>query len=236
LPPAEQHFRWVLDLRAPPEALWPLVSNTDRFNRDCGYPSVASVPIAADATGKVTNARRLRSSIAGVVIEWEEHAFQWLAPHRFGVERHYHSGPAAKMVLLCELTPRPDGGTTLAYSLRLTPAGLLGRLTLPFSVGRQVRAATERVLRQYDEFALAGLRASRLAQKPRLAAAVRSLTTGAGQPAPLVEKLFAHLATADDLALARIRPYALADEWSAPRRDTLHLCLHATRAGLLDFS
>jgi class 3 adenylate cyclase len=244
VPPAEQHFRWVLDLRAPPEALWPLVSNTDRFNRDCGYPSVTLVPIAADAAGKVTNARRLRASVAGVVIEWEEHAFEWLAPYRFGVERRYVSGPASRLILLCELTPRADGGTTLAYSLRLTPAGLFGRLALPFTVGRQVRAATERVLRRYDEFALAGLRASRLAQKPklatgadaRLATAARALTAGAGQAAPLVEKLSVHLATADDLTLARIRPYALADDWNAPRRDTLHLCLHATRAGLLDFS
>lgn len=51
-----------------------------------------------------------------------------------------------------------------------------------------------------------------------------------------MDKLTGHLATADDLALARIRPYALADDWRAARRDTLHLLLHATRAGLLDFS
>jgi class 3 adenylate cyclase len=33
-----------------------------------------------------------------------------------------------------------------------------------------------------------------------------------------------------------MRPYELADVWGAPRREALHVCLRATRAGLLDFS
>ncbi len=244
VPHPEQHFHWVLELRAPPAALWPLVSNTDRFNRDCGYPAVTVVPAAANPAGKVTNARRLRATVMGVVIEWDELAFEWLAPFRYGVERTYHSGPVARMVMTCALDPRADGGTTLTYDMRLTPASLLGRLALPFSIGKKARATTEQVYRKYDQFALAGRRASQLAQKPRMAAgavdrlatAARALAAEAGQPARLVEKLTGHLALADDLALTRIRPHALADDWGTPRRDTLQLFLHATRAGLLDFS
>ncbi len=244
MPHPEQHFPWIFQLRAPPAALWPLVSNTDRFNRDCGYPSVTLVPTRHDTDQKITNARRLRARLAGLVIEWDELAFEWLAPVRYGVERTYHSGPVARMQMFCELTPRDDGGTSLTYDMRLTPSSLFGRLALPFSIGQQARATTERVFKKYDEFALAGLRASQLAPKPRLAAgatarlatAAHALITTAAQPASLVEKLTGHLATADDLALARIRPYALADDWCAARRDTLHLLLHATRAGLLDFS
>src|SRR5262245_50054909 len=142
MPYPEQHFRWTWDLAAPPEALWPLVSNTDRFNRDCGYPPVTVVPPASGASGTpfpgatagaptklVTNARRLRATVVGVVIEWDEFAFEWIAPTRFGVDRIYHSGPLARMLMFCELTPRPGGGTTLCYDMRLTPANLLGRLT-----------------------------------------------------------------------------------------------------------
>jgi hypothetical protein len=36
--------------------------------------------------------------------------------------------------------------------------------------------------------------------------------------------------------LAKMRPYALADAWGTDRRATLDLFLHATRAGMLDFS
>jgi hypothetical protein len=244
VPQPEQHFRWIWELRASPGALWPLVSNTDRFNRDCGYPAVQVVAPPPGTGRRITNARRLRASTLGRPVEWEEIAFESVEPVRFGVERHYLSGPLAWVVWWCGLAPRADGGTTLTYDMRIRPASALVGAVLPFIIERRVRRPAERVFKKYDEFALAGLRASRLAQKPRLAeggaarlaAAAKSLTTQAGQPAPLVERLVAHLAGADDLSLARLRPYALADEWRAPRRDTLHLFLHATRAGLLDFS
>src|SRR5581483_9313879 len=205
-----QHFRWTWDLLSPPEALWPLVSNTDRFNRDCGYPAVTAVPTPA-GRATVTNARRLRAAVMGLVIEWDELAFEWLAPTRYGVERTYHSGPMARMVMSCELTPRPGGGTHLVYDMRLTPSSLFGRLALPFSIGRQARATTERVFRRYDEFAQRGLRTSQLAQKPRLASGgperlatiARALIAEAGQPEPLVARLVAFLREADDLAAAR---------------------------------
>jgi class 3 adenylate cyclase len=240
----EQHFRWTWDLRSPPEALWPLVSNTDRFNRDCGYPPVVTVPPAPGEKPRLTNTRRLRANVLGVPIVWDELAFEWLEPRRYAVERIYLSGPVARMVAACELTARPDGGTTLAYDMRVSPANFLGRLTLPFAIGRRARIVTERVFRRYDEFAQRGLRTSQLAQRPALAAGAaerlgaieKSLVADAGQPATLVAQLVEFIRRADDLAAARMRPYMLADEWRADRHDTLQLFLHATRAGLLDFS
>jgi hypothetical protein len=50
----EFHYRWEFDLKASPEQLWPLVADTNRFNRDAGVPSVEMVNLQA---GK--NARRL---------------------------------------------------------------------------------------------------------------------------------------------------------------------------------
>ncbi|MDO8542847.1 MAG: SRPBCC family protein [Opitutaceae bacterium] len=176
----EQHFRWSWDLAAPPAALWPLVSNTDRFNRDCGYPAVAVVPPERKNDGPVTNTRRLRATVNGITLEWDEHAFEWNAPRRFGVERVFLRGPIARFTMTCELEPRPDGGTHLIYDLRIVPAGLLGRMALPLSIGRQARAVTDRVFRRYDEFALGGLRASRLARAPELVVQNTSVTLAEG--------------------------------------------------------
>ncbi|MDB6168368.1 MAG: adenylate/guanylate cyclase [Verrucomicrobia bacterium] len=236
MPRPEQRFRWTWGLESPPEALWPLVSNTDRFNRDCGYPPVTVVP-------STSARRRLRAKAMGIAIEWEEHAFEWEEPLCFGVERIYSSGPVSRMVMRCELAPGPGGGTTLTYDMRLTPASLLGRLALPFLVGRRARATTERVFRRYDAFARHGLKISQLARSPdlaagaasRLDAAQRLLVDEARQPPGLVEKLTAFVRTSDDFAAQRMRPYVLADAWRADRRETLKLFLHATRAGLLDF-
>ena len=243
MPHPAQQFRWTWDLVSPPEALWPLVSNTDRFNRDCGYPPITVVPPPSATAATLTNARRIRVRLLGLVIEWDELAFEWLAPTRYAVDRTYYSGPVARMIMSCELQPR-GGGTTLIYDLRLTPSSWFGRLALPFTIGKKARATTERVFRQYDEYAQNGRRVSQLAQKPslatggsaRLATIGRTLVDAAGQPAALVEQLRCFITTADDLTAARIRPYALADDWRTDRRDTLKLFLHATRAGLLDFS
>ena len=236
MPHPEQLFQWTWELESPPDALWPLVSNTDRFNRDCGYPPVTVQP-------STSAHRRLRAVAMGIVIEWEEHAFEWQEPWRYAVERSYVSGPVSHMIMRCELAPRAGGGTMLTYEMRLTPSNLLGRLALPLSIGRQARATTERVFRRYDEFARQGLRVSQLAHRPtlaqgapeRLAAARRTLTGDAQQPADLVARLAEFVTSADDLASQRMRPYALADLWHSDRRQTLKLFLHATRAGLLDF-
>jgi hypothetical protein len=42
----ELHHRWQWELGAAPAALWPLVSNTDRFNRDLSTsrPDSTTVP------------------------------------------------------------------------------------------------------------------------------------------------------------------------------------------------
>jgi len=241
---SEQTFRWTWDLQAPPEALWPLVSNTDRFNRDCGYPSVVVLPPAPDESSRITNARQLRAKVMGLRIEWTELAFEWIEPRRYAVERTYHSGPVARMKAACDLAPNVGGGTSLIYELRVTPANWLGWMIVPYSIGRKARAITERVFRRYDAFALQGRRLSALAQKPRftsggaerLSTICRGLIDETLQPAPVVGQLAEFIAMADDQAAARMRPYALAGQWGTERRETLQLFLHATRAGLLDFS
>ena len=87
----EFHYRWEYDLRADPQALWPLVSDTNRFNRDAGLPDVARR--RAEAQPGRAARRRLRLSKFGVGIEWEEEPFEWVRPFRFGVVRRYKTGP-----------------------------------------------------------------------------------------------------------------------------------------------
>lgn len=240
MPHPEQQFRWSWELSAAPEALWPWVANTDRFNRDCGYPAVTPVAVP----NQPPHVRRLRTRVLGIPIEWDESAFEWVMPQRFGAERRYHRGPVARMIVACELVPRRDGGTTLVYTMRITPAGWFGRLALPVAIGFDARRKMDRVFRRYDELARrqqphAALRPGRnLAPGggERLSRIAASLVTEHQQPASLVGELEQLLVAGDDQALGRIRPYAIADAWGAPRRQTLHLFLHATRAGLLDFS
>ena len=68
----EFHFRWEQRLDAPPERLWPLVADTNRFNRDTGL-----APVREGAPGP--SARR---RLAGPRAAWEEEPFEWLEPRR----------------------------------------------------------------------------------------------------------------------------------------------------------
>ena len=103
----EFHYRWQFDLESSPEELWPLVSDTNRFNRDTGVPSVESPQLESK---QMKNARRLlRLSVLGVPVEWEEQPFEWVRPSRFGVVRRYIKGPISELRVLAELSEREAG-------------------------------------------------------------------------------------------------------------------------------
>jgi len=239
----EKLYRWTWDFRSPPAALWPLASDTVRFNRDCGMPALELRAPAPGGPPAEPGVRRLRAAYRGVVLEWEEREFEWVQPVRFSVGRTFTRGPFARMVLSCELSARPGGGTTLAYEVRVLAGSLPGQLGAALVIGVMMRRSAERALRHYDDIAAVvpqvPERSSRPlvggAAKQRLAAAAAALAE-ARQPAPLVERLCDFVSTADDLAVVRMRPYYLADLWGTGRLETLDLFLRAARAGILDMS
>lgn len=240
MPFRELHYRWEWRLRSSPRELWPFVADTNRFNRDTGVPPVERPP---GAPRELPNARRrLRLFRLGIPVEWEEDPFEWVWPHRFGVVRRYVSGPVAELRVLVELAPGPDGGTRLVYQVWARPRDLLGRVAVPVEIGFRARRRFEATVRRYDAQVGAG-GSSPLAPAPvtlapgataRLPALAETLRR-AGAPPDLLARLLETVERADDLTLTRLRPYALADLWGAPRRAVLELCLLATRAGLLDF-
>ena len=80
MPYREFHYRWVFDLSSSPERLWPFVADTNRFNRDTGVPEIEIEP----GKKRLRNARRrVRLSIYGMPIEWEEQPFEWVRPGAF---------------------------------------------------------------------------------------------------------------------------------------------------------
>lgn len=233
----EYRYRWSWLLPAEAEALWPLVSDTDRFNRDSGLPPVEDVLAPGQ---RLPNARKLlRIRVKGVVLEWEELPFEWVRPWRFGVIRRYRRGPLLEMRVLAELAPEGAGNTRLTYSVAAIPRGILGRLTVPLQIGVLSRIQFGRTFRRYalEVADPAGGPVASAVGRPNLvttAAALEARALGAGVPAELAERLVAHIARSDDMTLARIRPYALADLWDLDRRAVLMACLRSTRAGLLD--
>lgn len=233
---AEFNYTWEFDTQAPPEALWTKMADTNRFNRDTGLPALA--PRVMEQRGAD---RHLGFRFFGIGVEWDEEPFEWARPFRFGVVRRYTGSPLKQVHIRVELQPRANGGTHLIYGARVVPRNIVGTLAVPIQIGLLTRMGVARAVKQYDleltgrAPALSKSNPSALAPgaRPRLVSARAALKARGFSDDP-VERLFEYLEFADDISLARMRPYMLADEWKVPRRELLELCLHATRLGVLD--
>jgi class 3 adenylate cyclase len=230
----EFHFNRQWDLAASPEALWPFVSDTNRFNRDTGLPPMQMLGIR-------DGVKRVRFNLPLVNIEWEEEPFDWIFPYHFGILRRYRSGPLAEMRVAADLMRRPDGGTRLIYQVWARPANLLGWPAISLGIGLVSARRFERTFRSYDRLVQQGAASagdpgrSQLSSsgRARLRSMQERLVTE-GVDTSLLARLVDFLERADDISLQRMRPYALADLWRVERRPVLELFLKATRAGLLD--
>src|SRR5205085_12067193 len=141
----EFHYRWEYDLESSPQQLWPLVSDTNRFNRDTGVPEVETV--SSVGRGLRNARRRLRLSAFGIPVEWEEQPFEWVRPRLFGVVRRYSSGPMQELRVRVELRTAqqtssknqddeiPASGTKLVYEVWAMPKNLLGLIAIPIQIG-----------------------------------------------------------------------------------------------------
>lgn len=227
-------WEWSWELAAPPEAVWPLVSDTNRFNRDTG------LPVVDDARGgeELDNARRrLRMVVKGLPVEWEELPFEWIRPWRFGVVRRYSRGPLREMRVRATLSAVGEDRSRLVYSVAAVPRGVVGWIAAKIQIGLLSRAAFGRVFREYGEYVARTGRStpppSSNRTPPALARRERDLVEAGVDPA-VAERLIAFLGRADDLSLVRLRPHALARIWELPRTDVVDGFLLATRAGLLE--
>jgi class 3 adenylate cyclase len=247
----EFHYRWEFDLESSPEQLWPLVADTNRFNRDTGLPAVATVKIENPVPGNAQ--RRLRLTAFGIPVEWEEQPFEWTRPSRFGVVRRYSRGPMAELRVLAQLTPgsKPPShqpgetgeahGTKLVYELWARPKNVIGLIAIPIQLGILGSRNFASTFAAYDHLAKQGRPVANVSSsvefvpggRARLLALSEKLASQ-GTDRELVALLVDYLENADDFSLSRIRPYELARQWKQSRRRVLEACLCATRAGLLD--
>lgn len=234
----EYAFDWSLDLQSTPELLWPFIADTNRFNHDTGLPAVTQVFNAPDA---IPGMKRLRFSMYGIPVEWDEQPFEWVYPYRFSVRRLYRRGPFAEVRIEAEMTPKERGGTHLRYRAWFVPSWpLVGDAVILWQIGLVSRLAFLRVFRNYDrivqqggsQFDIPGAVRFASGGRQRLAAAREAIV--GGDDGKAFERLVFLLEHADDLALQRLRPYQLADLWKLQRRAVLETFLRAARAGILD--
>lgn len=230
----EYHFEWVYDLKAPPEALWPLVSDTNRFNRDSGLPPMQLLGIQ-------NRVRRVKFKVPLLHVEWDEEPFEWTYPYRFGVLRRYRTGPLIELRNDCRLERLENGGTRIKYQTWATPRNFIGDIAIQIGLGLIAKKKSLEIFTLYDRIASRGDSTYAIATGRHLSSSghvrfknLSQQLKHEGANEKVLDNLYEYLHRADNLSVQRMRPYALADIWNIPRRTVLETFLRATRAGMLD--
>ena len=230
----EYHYTWTWDLESSPEALWPLVSDTNRFNHDSGLPPMELLGIS-------NGVRLVRFKIPLYRMEWEEEPFEWTYPYRFGILRRYRKGPFAEMRVDCRLERLESSGTRITYETSVKSANILGDIVIPLGIGMYSPKRFGEIFDLYDRIASRGGSVLTIAKGRNLSSAghnkfkvLSERLKTQGVDIIILDSLYDFLHRADDFSIQRMRPYALADGWGLSRRAVLEAFLRATRTGMLD--
>ena len=224
-----------VDCRASAEALWPLITDTERLNRVIGLSRIELTP-----NDDETAARYLVKTVSGgFPLEYEERPYEWERPTFFKVRRVVRKG----LVRFLENTftlEKLESGTKVSVCITTQPkTGLISpilRLQISRFLGRLLDfvSAADEQLRTEAEPAPAQPVQLQESRFHRVAAGFLDALDGDERQAG--ERVLRLVEQGSDKDLDRMRPYELADHWKMPRRAVLGACLHAVDAGVLELT
>jgi class 3 adenylate cyclase len=234
--PSELSGSWThfLDYAAP--LVWPILSDTVRFNEMSGLPRYA----LSESTQPDGSVRRVaQARVAHFDIQWEELPVEWVAGQSFFQRRLFLNGPLIHMDASMSLEPAGEGALA-TYHIAIKPRHpVIG----PYVAGRLIRGAERtftKCVQGADEF-LCGARTEPFdlgapVLHPGGEARIRDIITYL-QTGPYDHGLSARLGDLilrqPDADACRIRPKLLARKWAVDQRHAVEICLAAVRSGLL---
>ena len=232
-------YEWELESNS--AALWPLVSNTDRFNQAAGLPPITYESMT-DPDGRIRKFGQFR--LAGMAVKWEEHPFEWIEGQRFSVLREFPAGPFVWFMSTVELIPLPSGKTQLKHHVKIQPRGIVGQMLARFEVGMKGKRNLDRIYNRIDQTLSGRMSSNRVTdafvepvgmkriQRQRLDQRLGQWAV-AGTSPQIVDVFRDLLMNAAPQDLARIQPVAIARRFDLPDHDVVEACLRTVPIGLL---
>ena len=167
-------------------------------------------------------------------MEYDERPAEWEEERFFRIDRRMHSGPVAGIDMRFYFEPR-GAGSQVRIHLTFDPKTALLTPILKMRA-RQSIDQIAREIERIDQTLARGQRPSLPSHgkvnEEALGAALRNLRGKADEG--LVGRLAALLREGDDVEVARLRPYELADQWGVGRRPLLETMLEGVKAGLFE--
>lgn len=222
-------------IRAPRDAVWAFVSDTDRLNRRIG---LGELHVTAKTPTPDSPARFVMTTNSlGIPLTYEESPFEWQRGSHFRVFRKMLGGPIESTTSTFTLRDLGDAKTEVTCTVIAVPRSVLFAPIAWLAVRDGVNRVAK-VLESIDVFAIQKrphpyAKPASTPVEEVLARAERKLEefTGNGETTRLLAQ---HLREASDADCFRMRPFELADLWNVPRKDVLHAFLHGVPAGLVE--
>lgn len=235
--------KYVLEREYPlnREAVWKLLSDTDRLNRLIGLFSV-NFSSAKNNEGTIFY-REALARVAGVVpIFWKEYPFEWIEYEDYMVERQYEGGPLKSFIGGIELEDAnmllPDGtvGTKVRLFAEFTPRNILGVLAIPITGLKSMKNTInylDSIVKTADDKIPSTSKLKRNIHVSELKRLEKKL-----KEMPIQKEYIGHLHNllvyGDESDVAKINPKSVAIEWEADSNEVLRLFLYATKIGILN--
>jgi len=232
-----KNHSWTWHFDQPVDAVWPIMSDTARFNEAAKLPrhEIEEIP---QPDGSVTYIGRAKKG--PFKLEWREKPVNWVFGQWFEHCRYFTRGPVA--FLCARLKIAPEGsGCRIDYEAEAAPASWLGSLILATGFFPAIGKSFGKLAREAAEFA-AGRRDTPFEYDPpvvgaeaerrveRLVADIEATPHGHG----LARRLADLVLKSQEVDLWHIRPLALARNWKVESLDAIEACLQSVKAGLLE--
>jgi class 3 adenylate cyclase len=212
-------------------AIWKGLSDTEWVNRAMGNErlGVAGLPSGDSAARYLVKTR-----LGGFSVTWAERPYEFDFMKSLKVRRDLQSGPVERLDIAYRTEAR-GVNSRVAITLTLWPRAAVLAPVVRLSAARTLKKLVEAIGALDRSLARSGrppeLPPSHPVHQERLERAGQLLAqSGAGE---LGRRLVELVGRAPDDRVMRLRPYELAAEWGAPRREVLSACLLGVRAGLL---
>ncbi|HEX2871971.1 MAG TPA: DUF5939 domain-containing protein [Polyangiaceae bacterium] len=225
----------VVELSSERSQLWCAIGDTERMNRAVGLGPLEVSPNVDSSAARYV----VKTVSSGFALEYEERPFEWRENEHFRIHRHMRRGVVRSMTNEFWLTPLPNGGTRVRFRLAVEPRWALFAPIAKIELLRFASRIT-RELHQVERDVKNGLTACFRTGRSEvdevsLTRTARTLDDAlAPERRDLGKKLVEHVRSAPDADVVRIRPFELADELKTDERETLAVCLHAVKSGLLE--
>lgn len=234
--PRHKTRTWTWRFDSPLQAIWPVLSDTARFNEAAALPRHAIIETPRK-DGSVEYLARAR--IGPFRLEWEEKPVNWVDRQWFEHCRVFRNGPLDFLCATLKLFPEGDG-CRCEYTVDVAARNLLGRLLLATGFFAQIERTFAPLAESAGKYARGERDTAFDCKNPRLTAGagdrsasieqrIESTPHGHG----LAKRLSQHVLTRQEVDVWTIRPIKLARIWGVPEQHTIELCLEAVKQGLL---